>query len=181
MVYQDLLFVTFIKLAYRASVPALPSKRRRMRIIRHLHMVRELLNLLAQPVEEIRTLWLRLTEQEHFASCCTWKQLLKAIPKTLPARIGCLGRLRMSLIQPWASSGLTLAIDSIRGESNATSDIKNTVSKEKSHAWRLIPKPTGPNQACAGGSINGDCMSSPYGLSIYDYASINLCRCKLCT
>src|SRR5436305_7193687 len=53
-----------------------------------------------------------LTEQDLFTSRRTWERRLQAIPETLPAQIGCLGRHLICLIQPWLSSGRAVAIDS---------------------------------------------------------------------
>jgi hypothetical protein len=83
-----------------------------MMIVRHLHTVHELLSVLAQPTPEMMTLRELLTEREQFPSRRTWERRLKAIPATLPAQIGCLGRHLVSLIQPWATSGRAVAIDS---------------------------------------------------------------------
>src|SRR5215472_2431894 len=71
-------------------------------IVRHLHTVHELPSRLAQPTEEMRTLRLLLTQQERF----------QALPESLPAQIGCLGRHLISVIQPWITSGRAVAIDS---------------------------------------------------------------------
>ena len=60
----------------------------------------------------MRTLRLLLTEQDRFPSRRTWERRLKAIPATLPAQIGCLGRHLLDLIQPWTTSGRAVAIDS---------------------------------------------------------------------
>ena len=128
MVSQDSLLVTLVKLVDRVPMPALPSKRGRghpqvysdrlflkalvLMIVRHLHKVHELLSVLAQPTEEMRTLRLLLTEQEHFPSRRTWERRLKALPETLPAQIGCLGRHLVALMQPWLTYGRAVAIDS---------------------------------------------------------------------
>lgn len=77
MVSQDSLLVTFAKLVDRLPMPTRPSKRGRghpivssdrlfltaivIMIVRHLHTVHELLSVLAQPIEEMRTLRLWLT------------------------------------------------------------------------------------------------------------------------
>ncbi len=53
-----------------------------------------------------------LCEQGHFPARRTWERRLKAIPETLPAQIGCLGRHLIDLIQPWTTSGRAVAIDS---------------------------------------------------------------------
>jgi hypothetical protein len=128
MVSQDSLLVTLVKLVDRVPMPVLPTKRGRghpivypdrlflkavvIMIVRHLHNVHELLSVIAQPTEEMRTLRLLLTQQERFPSRRTWERRLKAIPATLPAQIGCLGRHLISLIQPWITSGRAVAIDS---------------------------------------------------------------------
>jgi hypothetical protein len=128
MVSQDSFLVTLVKLVDRVPMPVLASKRSRghphvysdrlffkalvIMIVRHLHKVHELLSVLAQPTEEMRTLRLLLTEQEHFPSRRTWERRLKVLPETLPAQIGCLGRHLVALIQPWLTSGRAVAIDS---------------------------------------------------------------------
>lgn len=61
-------------------------------IVRHLHTVTELLSVLAQPTPEMRSLRLLLTEGGKFPSRLTRERRLKALPSTLPAQIGCLGR-----------------------------------------------------------------------------------------
>ena len=80
--------------------------------MRHLHTVHELLSVLAQPTAEMTTLRQLVTEQESFPSRRTWERRLKAIPDTLPTQIGCLGRHLLDLIQPWATCGRAVAIDS---------------------------------------------------------------------
>ncbi len=127
MLVQDSLLVTLVTLVDQLPIPALPAKRGRghprvypdrlflkalvIMIVRHLHTVHELLSVLAQPTTEMLTLRALLTEQEHFPSRRTWERRLKAIPATLPAQIGCLGRQLVSLIQPWVTSGRAVAID----------------------------------------------------------------------
>jgi hypothetical protein len=128
MVSQDSLLVTLVKLVDRVPMPTLPTKRGRghpivypdrlflkalvIMIVRHLHNVHELLSVVAQPTAEMRSLRLLLTQQERFPSRRTWERRLKAIPATLPAQIGCLGRSLVDLIQPWATAGRAVAIDS---------------------------------------------------------------------
>ncbi len=108
MVSQDSLLVTLVQLVDRLPMPPRPSKRRRGRpivytnrlflkalvimIVRHLHKVNELLSVLAQPTAEMATLRALLHEQGSF-----------------PARRG---RHLLDLIQPWASCGRAVAIDS---------------------------------------------------------------------
>ncbi len=128
MVSQDSLLVTLIKLVDRLPLPALPTKRGRghpkvytdrlflkalvIMIVRHLHNVHELLSILAQPTAEMRRLHEVLSEHGRFPARRTWERRLKAIPDTLPAQIGCLGRHLIDLIQPWAAYGRAAAIDS---------------------------------------------------------------------
>ncbi|HSH78512.1 MAG TPA: transposase [Herpetosiphonaceae bacterium] len=81
-------------------------------IVRHLHTVHELLTVLDQPTPEMQLLRLHLTEQGKFPSHRTWERRLAAVPATLPAQIGCLGRHLVALIQPWATCGRAAAIDS---------------------------------------------------------------------
>ena len=81
-------------------------------IVRHLHKVHELRSRLAQPTEEMCRLRAVLCEQGRFPARRTWERRLKAIPETLPAQIGCLGRHLIELIQPWESLGRAVAIDS---------------------------------------------------------------------
>src|ERR687886_1366731 len=81
-------------------------------IVRHLHTVHELLAVLEQPTPEMQLLRTLLTEQGQFPSRRTWERRLQALPDTLPAQIGCLGRALVSLIQPWAECGRAVAIDS---------------------------------------------------------------------
>jgi hypothetical protein len=57
----------------------------------------------------LRTL---LTEDGKVPSRRTWERRLQALPATLPAQIGCLGRYLVALIQPWADCGRAVAIDS---------------------------------------------------------------------
>jgi hypothetical protein len=123
MLSQDSLLVTLVQLVDRLPTPALPAKRGRghpkvypdrlflkalvIMIVRHLHTVHELLRVLAQPTTEMTMLRQQVPEQECFPSRRTWERRMSAIPATLPAQIGCLGRHLVSLIQPWATPGLT--------------------------------------------------------------------------
>jgi hypothetical protein len=81
-------------------------------IIRHLHTVHELLTVLDQPTPAMQLLRSLLAEQGKYPCRRTWERRLAALPDTLPAQIGCLGRQLVALIQPWAASGRAVAIDS---------------------------------------------------------------------
>ena len=128
MIAQDPLLVILVKLVDQIPMPPPPPKRGRGRpkvysdrlflkalvlmIIRHLHKVHELLTVLEQPTPEMQTLRALLTENGRYPSRRTWERRLKAIPATLPAQIGCLGRVLVALIQPWARCGRAAAVDS---------------------------------------------------------------------
>jgi hypothetical protein len=128
MIEHETLLVTLVKLIDRIPVPPPPAKQGRGRpliyadrlflqalvimIVRHLHTVHALLCVLAQPTAEMQTLRALLTVDGRFPARRTWERRLQAIPATLPAQIGCLGRVLVSLIQPWARCGRAAAIDS---------------------------------------------------------------------
>ncbi|MHB8576030.1 MAG: transposase [Dehalococcoidia bacterium] len=52
------------------------------------------------------------SEQGRFPTRRTWERRLAAIPDTLPAQIGCLGRCLVTLLQPWGRASCAAAIDS---------------------------------------------------------------------
>ena len=81
-------------------------------IVRHLHKVHELLSVLDEPTEEMRTLRTLLTQDGRYPTRRTWERRLKTMPDSLPGQIGCLGRYLVALIQPWATCGRAVAIDS---------------------------------------------------------------------
>jgi hypothetical protein len=81
-------------------------------IVRHLYKVHELLSVLEQPTAEMQTLRTLLTADGRYPTRRTWERRLRAIPDTLPAQIGCLGRYLVTLIQPWVACGRAAAIDS---------------------------------------------------------------------
>ena len=129
MIGQQSLLVTLVELVDRLPVPPPAEKKRGpgrprvytdrlflkalvVMIVRHLHTVTELLSVLAQPTPEMQRLRLLLTERDKFPSRRTWERRLKALPDTLPAQIGCLGRHLVALIKPWAESGRAVALDS---------------------------------------------------------------------
>ena len=118
---QDSLLVTLVLLV--DQIPVLPPPKQRGRgrppsysdrlflkavvimIVRHLRTVHELLAVLAQPTAEMRTLRCLLCEGGHFPSRRTWERRLKALPETLPAQIGLLGRHLVALLDPWSQTG----------------------------------------------------------------------------
>lgn len=128
MIGQQSLLVTLVGLVDRVPDPPPPAKRGPGRprvytdrlflkalvvmIVRRLHTVTGLLSVLAQPTPEMQALRLLLSEGGKFPSRRTFERRLKALPDTLPAQIGCLGRHLVALIGPWASCGRAVALDS---------------------------------------------------------------------
>jgi hypothetical protein len=128
MIGHETCLVTLVTWVGRIPVPSPPAARGRGRpptypnrlflqalvimIVRHLHPVHALLSVLAQPTLEMQTLRTLLMVDGRLPTRRTWGRRLQAIPVTLPAPIGCLGRARVALIQPWATGGRAAAIDS---------------------------------------------------------------------
>jgi hypothetical protein len=128
MITAESLLVTLVKLVDCIPVPPSPDKRRRGRpkvysdrlflkaliimLVRHLRKVHALLAVLAEPTAEMQLLQALLTEHGRYPTRRTWERRLKAMPDTLPAQIGCLGRYLVALLQPWAAYGRAVAIDS---------------------------------------------------------------------
>src|SRR5512141_2613118 len=128
MIAPEPLIVTLVKLIDDIPVPPAPAKRGRGRpqfyserlflkalvimLVRHLHKVHELLTVLAEPTVEMQALRPLLLENGRFPTRRTWERRLKAMPASLPAQIGCLGRYLVALIQPWLRYGRAVAIDS---------------------------------------------------------------------
>jgi len=128
MIAQASLLVSLVELVARIPMPEPTAQRGRGRpklysdqlvlqalvimIVRRLHTPHELLSVLAQPTAEMQQLRALLTVDGRFPSRRTWERRLAAIPASLPAQIGCLGRALVALLQPWASCGRAAAIDS---------------------------------------------------------------------
>jgi hypothetical protein len=129
MIPQPSLLVTLVALVDRLPEPPPPPKRGRGRpvtypdrlflkalvvmIVRHLHKVHELLTVLGQPTAEMGQLRALLVLPDgRFPARRTWERRLAALPETLPAQIGCLGRHLVMRLEPWASCGRAGAIDS---------------------------------------------------------------------
>ena len=81
-------------------------------IVRRLTTAYELLSVLAEPTAEMQTLRLLLLEQDRLPARRTFERRLAALPATLPAQIGCLGRYLVTVLQPWLASARAAAIDS---------------------------------------------------------------------
>jgi hypothetical protein len=81
--------------------------------VRRLHKVGELLAVLEEPTEEMRSLRGLLSGPEgRFPSRRTFERRLRALPESLPERIGLLGRHLVGLLKPWAKTGRAVAVDS---------------------------------------------------------------------
>jgi hypothetical protein len=81
-------------------------------VVRHLHRPGELLAVLDAPTAEMLVVRAALSEGGLYPSRRTWERRLKHLPQSLPAQIGCLGRCLVEQVQPWASCGRAVAIDS---------------------------------------------------------------------
>ena len=82
-------------------------------IVRRLHKVGELLAVLEEPTPEMRSLRELLSGADGRFPCRrTFERRLRALPETLPERIGLLGRHLVGLLKPWAKTGRAAAIDS---------------------------------------------------------------------
>lgn len=127
MIPQEPLLVILVRLVDRVPMPEAPKRGRGrpkvypdrlflkalvIMIVRRLHKVHELLSVLEQPTSEMVVLKELLTENGRYPSRRTWERRLKGMPNNLPAQIGCFGRYLVELIQPWATCGRAVAIDS---------------------------------------------------------------------
>lgn len=81
-------------------------------IVKRLHRVGELLAVLEEPTPEMCALRGLLCERGRYPSRRTFERRLRALPETLPERIGCLGRHLAALLRPWEDSGRAVALDS---------------------------------------------------------------------
>jgi hypothetical protein len=81
-------------------------------VLRQLATVHALLAVLEQPTPEMQQLRRLLLEDGRYPSRRTFERRLAAIPDTLPAQIACLGQHLLDSIQPWATCGRAVAIDS---------------------------------------------------------------------
>jgi Transposase DDE domain len=123
---ESSLLVALVRLIDHLPVP--PPRRRRGRpavypdrlflkavvimVVKRLPRVGTLLAVLAEPTPEMRRLRALLAEGGRFPVRRTWERRLRAVPDTLPAQIGCLGRHLVAVLDPWAAAGRAAAVDS---------------------------------------------------------------------
>ena len=81
-------------------------------VVRRLPKVHLLLAVLDQPTAEMRQLRALLTEHGRYPTRRTWERRLRAMPDTLPAQIGCLGRHLVAVLRPWPDGSTLAAVDS---------------------------------------------------------------------
>lgn len=126
MLPRDPLLVTLVKLVDRIPEPPQRLGRGRPRtypqhviikavvimVVRRLYSAYALLAFLEQDTELTRQLKALLTVDGHFPTRRTWERRLDGLPAELPALIGRLGRLLVELIQPWATTGRAVVLDS---------------------------------------------------------------------
>src|SRR5215212_8946967 len=126
MIAEPSLLVVLVQLVDQLPLPPVAPRRGRptvysdrlflkalvIMIVKHLPQVHTLLAVLEQPTPEMQRLRELLTEQGRYPTRRTWERRLQALPATLPAQIGCLGRYLVAVLQPWAAGGCAAAIDS---------------------------------------------------------------------
>lgn len=126
MVLETSLLLVLVHLVDRIPVPPQPPRRGRppvypdrlflkalvIMIVRQLPKVHSLLAVLEEPTGQMQCLRAVLTENGRYPTRRTFERRLKAIPDTLPAQIGCLGRFLVAAINPWSDCGRAAAIDS---------------------------------------------------------------------
>lgn len=128
MIHGSSILVSLVMMIDLIPCPPEPAKRRRghpkdysdrlivkalvVMIIRRLYTAWALLAFLEQDDPVTRRLKEVLTENGKFPTRRTWERRLKALPDTLPALIGCLGRYLVTLLKPWLQQGPGTAIDS---------------------------------------------------------------------
>src|SRR6058998_1715438 len=124
MVPEGSLLVALVLLVDRIPLPAPPPcgrgrprvysdrlglKALVVMIVKRLPTVHLLLAVLQEPTPEMRQVRALLAEGGRSPCRRTWQRRLAAIPETLPARVGCLGRYLVELVEPWADCGRAAA------------------------------------------------------------------------
>jgi hypothetical protein len=127
MVPHDSVLVALVRLVDRLPEPPAPPRGRGrprvysdrlflkavvLMVLRRIPTVHLLLEVLAQPTLEMRQVRALLAEDGRFPTRRTWERRLAALPDSLPARIGLLGRELTAALEPWGADGRAAAIDS---------------------------------------------------------------------
>ena len=127
MVPEASLLVTLVRLVDALPMPPPPPRGRGrpqqysdrlflkalvIMVVRRLPKVHLLLAVLDQPTAEMQQLRALLTEHGHYPTRRTWERRLRALPDTLPAQIGCLGRHLVGVLHPWPDGSPLAAVDS---------------------------------------------------------------------
>src|SRR3954453_5688377 len=126
MVPEPSILIALVQLVDRLPLPPAAPRRGRpavysdhlflkalvIMIVKHLPQVHTLLAVLEQPTPAMQRLRALLTEHGRYPTRRTWERRLRALPPTLPAQIGCLGRALVEVLQPWAAGGRAAAMDS---------------------------------------------------------------------
>src|SRR5215218_6416508 len=81
-------------------------------IVKRLPKVHLLLTVLEQPTAEMQQLRACLCADGRYPTRRTFERRLRALPATLPAQLGCLGRYLVAVLAPWPAGSAAAAIDS---------------------------------------------------------------------
>jgi hypothetical protein len=128
MIAHDSVLVQLLRLVGRVPAPPPETCPRRGRprvysdglflkalvimVVKRVHRVGELIAVLQESTSEMNTVRELLFEHGRLPSRRTFERRLRALPETLPERIGLLGRYLVKLLEPWANSGRAVAMDS---------------------------------------------------------------------
>ena len=175
MLRQTSLLVSLVTLVDRLPWPPAPITRLRGRpkiysdrlivkavvimIIRRLYTAYALLAFLDQDDPLPQQLRPLLYEQGRFPTRRTWERRLAALPQTLPGLIGCVGRHLVEVLNPWASHGRAVAVDSTPLKtSGGGSGTRSTRKPGRFPIRRLTPKRGGRSPGGTAGGMVGSCI-----------------------
>src|SRR4051794_1227854 len=126
MVPERSLLVALVQLVDQLPVPPRPVRRGRppvysdrlflkalvIMIVKRLPTVHLLLAVLEQPTAEMHQLRAVLSAGGRYPTRRPFERRLRALPATLPAQIGCLGRTLVTVLRPWPDGSAAAAMDS---------------------------------------------------------------------